>query len=369
MFPEYHQLTPLVDRSPVPDRRPLPSANEIRMRVKRAAARRRPEMPEHTFHTPLPLTLEVAIPAGDIDVETVDGEETHLVVDAEERLLENLEVRHDGDRVSVALRGKSKIGLSFSLGSLMFGNDGITVRARVPHGVDGAGEDGLRGRRPRGTAAQSRRELGLRRPARPRRGGRGREGQERERRRPARERRRGSLREQRLGRRARGPYRRRRRAQVGVRRHAGRGLIAGDVRFTSVSGDVEFGIAQGSLLDVDAGSTSGDLSSEVPLASAPSEGGDGPTVTVRGKTISGDVRVFRAAWCGGSSPTATPVCSSRADAVGLRRLGDVDRDGRLDEDADRIGAPRRPRLLRRSGSAASRRRSAACSRTACGAGR
>jgi hypothetical protein len=40
MFPGYHQRSPLVDRSPAPDRRPLPSANEIRMRVKRAAARR-----------------------------------------------------------------------------------------------------------------------------------------------------------------------------------------------------------------------------------------------------------------------------------------------------------------------------------------
>jgi putative adhesin len=252
-------------------------------------------MPEHTFHTPLPLTLEVAIPAGDIHVETVDGEETHLVVEAEERLLENVEVRHDGNRVSVSMRGKSKIGLSFSLGSLMFGNDGVTVRASVPHGAavqvkTASADTALAGRmravdvnsvsgdlRVRGEVAEDVKvksvsgdvelehadgALSVNSVS-------------------------GDVRAGHIG------------GDVELRSVSGdlrvESLTAGDVRFTSVSGDVEFGIAQGSLLDVDAGSTSGDLSSEVPLASAPSEGGDGPTVTVRGKTISGDVRVFRAA--------------------------------------------------------------------------
>ena len=254
-------------------------------------------MLEHTFHTPLPLTLEVSIPSGDIEVETTDGEETALTVDGDERILEHVEVRHDGGRVVVSLRDKNKLGFSFSLGSLVFGNGGLRVQARVPHGAgvkvktasadtDVSGHLGVlevnsvsgdvRGR---GEVAEDATvktvsgDVELERVD-------------------------GDLAVQSVS----GDVRAQAVAgSVDTKSVSGdirlEALTAGDARFSSVSGDIEIGIAQGSLLDVDAGSTSGDLASEVPLASEPPPGESAvtsPTVVLRGRTVSGDVRVFRA---------------------------------------------------------------------------
>src|SRR6266436_9398968 len=91
-------------------------------------------MLERTFHTPLPLELEVGIPSGDIEVETAEGEESNITVDGDDRLLEEVEIRQDGTRLVVAFRGKAKFGFSLSPLSLVFGSE-LRVRASVPHGA------------------------------------------------------------------------------------------------------------------------------------------------------------------------------------------------------------------------------------------
>lgn len=77
------------------------------------------------------------------------------------------------------------------------------------------------------------------------------------------------------------------------------GLVQGDVRLQSVSGDVTVGIRRGSRLWVDAKSLSGDTVSEVELGDdVPGhepEHDAGPLVELRANTVSGDIRIVRAA--------------------------------------------------------------------------
>jgi hypothetical protein len=252
-------------------------------------------MLERTFHTPLPLELEVGIPSGDIEIETTEGEESNITVDGDERLLEEVEIRHDGNHLVVGYRGKGKFGFSLSPLSLVFGSE-LRVRAAIPHGA---------GVRVKTASADTELDghfgpLGVNSVS-------------------------GDLR---LAGEIVGSAKVKMvsgdvdldRVDGDVSAHTVSGdlrigpvsgstdlktvsgdirlqsVTAGDVQFSSISGDIEIGIAPGSALDVDAGSTSGDLSSEVPLASEPlpGEGEPAPTVVLRGRTVSGDVKVIRA---------------------------------------------------------------------------
>jgi DUF4097 and DUF4098 domain-containing protein YvlB len=71
-------------------------------------------------------------------------------------------------------------------------------------------------------------------------------------------------------------------------------VMAGKVSAHSVSGDVTIGVRRGSKLYLDCNTVSGDTSSELELTTdAPA--GDGPLVEIRAKTVSGDIRITRAA--------------------------------------------------------------------------
>ena len=253
-------------------------------------------MLESTFHTPLPLELEVGIPSGDIEIETAEGEESLVTVDGDERLLEEVEIRQDGNRIVVGYRGKGKFGFSLSPFTLVFGNSDLRVHATVPHGagvkVKTASADsrldghfGTLGVNSVSGDVNVRGEVAGEATVKTVSGDARLESVD------------GDVTAQTVSGDLRvGPITGSAEAKTVSGDIRFEALTAGDVRFSSVSGDIEIGIAAGSALDVDAGSTSGDLSSEVPLGSEPllSEGEPAPTVVLRGRTVSGDVKVFRA---------------------------------------------------------------------------
>jgi DUF4097 and DUF4098 domain-containing protein YvlB len=71
-------------------------------------------------------------------------------------------------------------------------------------------------------------------------------------------------------------------------------VMRGNVSAHSVSGDVTIGVRRGSKVYLDCNTVGGDTSSELELTTdAPA--GDGPLVEIRAKTVSGDIRITRAA--------------------------------------------------------------------------
>ena len=253
-------------------------------------------MSDYQFTTPRPVGLKVSIPAGRIVVDTVDGGESTIVVDGDERLVAETTVEQRGDEIVVDFHGKRGFwGINISIGDFSLGGGTLTVRASVPHAskarLNGASADMTVGGRLASldvkTVSGDLRATGeIDGPTAVKTVS-------------------GDVDVERVG----GELRVQSVSGDVTAKSVGGSLVAksvsGDLRIesiseghaeaTSISGDVEIGIAVGSAVDVDANSVSGDLASEVPLADAPVDNGGGPTVVVRGKTVSGDFRVFRAA--------------------------------------------------------------------------
>ncbi len=245
-------------------------------------------MYEQQFTTPHPVTLEVRSASGDIDVETVDGDQSTVTLKGSQKLIEAMEVELTGNRLLITPRRRSMFG--------WFGRfeDALHVHARVPHRssveiATAASQTTLDGsfgavelKSASGDLVVSGQIDGDARLTSVSGGARLAHIA-------------GDLTVQTVS------------GDVVADRVDGAVLarsVSGDVRIgavregrvvvRSVSGDVELGVASGTSIDVDVGSASGDLTSEVPLSSAPS-GDAGPTVVIRSNTVSGDFRIFRAA--------------------------------------------------------------------------
>jgi hypothetical protein len=255
---------------------------------------------ERTFQTPGPLRLELGVPSGAIDVETIDGDVTEVALECDnERAVADatieLRERKSGHELVVSTERRTLLGgiVQISIGGISVGGHAYRLRIRCPHGADlvvrsASADVDARGSFGEGDVKTTSGKVDLGEFS-------------------------GALALKTVS------------GDAAVRRVGGKlttQLVSGDLRvddtaasvqtrtisgdvrlvvaegavdLTTVSGDIEVGVRRGSRLHVDANSVSGSLDSEVPLTGAPDETGTGgPLVDLRAKTVSGHFRVVRA---------------------------------------------------------------------------
>jgi DUF4097 and DUF4098 domain-containing protein YvlB len=241
-------------------------------------------MRTETFHTPGDVLLRVRVPAGRVDIETVDGEETRIEIESEPEVESAAVVEAHGGEVVVEIEERRVLffrtasearvrvtcphGLRMALKCV---SANLTVRGKTGavdvQNVSGNTEfervdDNLEAQSVSGNvtvkavAGSTAVETVS-----------------------------GSIRVDQAG------------GSVTARSVSGNqrfgSLTEGSVTLKSVSGDLRVGIRHGTRLWMDVKSLSGDTSSELPVGEAPLDG-DGPLVELRANSTSGSIRITRA---------------------------------------------------------------------------
>jgi uncharacterized protein YjlB len=104
-------------------------------------------MRSETYSTPGPLRLNLEIPAGEIEIETGNTDETHVQLeaiannDAIRELVENsrIELVRRGEGHEVVVEAKARHGIFISLSSgpdIRFGGPDVRLRITCPHGAN-----------------------------------------------------------------------------------------------------------------------------------------------------------------------------------------------------------------------------------------
>src|SRR6266545_3201967 len=227
-------------------------------------------MRRETFDTPGPLLLAVRIPSGRIELETAEGHETVVELDAnpevEEQTRIELRPKGDGHEVSVVL--DKRLGLFRSL------RGDIHLRIASPPGADvdlSTASADVRGRGSFGALDVNSAS--------------------------------GDVTFENVGgtaevNSASGDVELSR-VEEGLTVNTASGDVEvgsvseGEVTLQTASGDIEIGVKKGSKLWIDARSMSGETSSELEVGDAPPNG-EGPLVEDRATAMRGDIRVKRA---------------------------------------------------------------------------
>jgi DUF4097 and DUF4098 domain-containing protein YvlB len=245
-------------------------------------------MRQESFETPGALRIRIEIPSGDVELETVEGATTAVMLDGPDKLVEEarIELRPKGEGHELVVQTHPGLGSRF-----LRGNQDVELRVTAPHGADvevSAASADIEGRgRFGGVEVESAS---------------------------------GDVAFEQIGGDAKAQTAS---GDVEIERLAGAGklqsasgdisvgeaagslkvstasgdqeigsVVSGEIALQTASGDIEVGVKPGTKVFIDARSMSGETSSDLDVGDAPD--GDAASVAVKATAMSGDIRIVRA---------------------------------------------------------------------------